>query len=200
MEPISTPAPVPEPEAQAAPPTIHGANGQSAAPLPAAAVEAALAAPPPSDGILDLDAMVASWRDGKWYELPIGGRFRVRATTIAARMYRDDLEQAYRAANGLLAPGEDGKLPPIPKGDAAIIGIKVIRDHRISDFDRFRLGGAPLPNRTPDGSLHKANLDILLSLLPVQGATFGVLAKADAEAEMAMAADQGNLQGPSPTN
>lgn len=199
MEPISAPAAVPEPE-QPAPPTISGANGKAPEPITTATVEKALAALPPNNGVLDLDAMVASFRDGKWYQLSVGGRFRLRGTTIAAAMFRSDLEAAYRAANNLLTKDAEGKLPPIPPGDFMAMELKTIRSYRISDFDSFRLGSDPLPNRTPDGKLHMENIDLLLSLPPVQGALFAALGQANADANRAMQAEAGNSPTPSATN
>jgi len=195
MDPLTT-SPAAIPEAQPAPPTISGANGKAAEPISNATVEAALlrANAPPADGVLDIAGMVASYRDGEWYDLSIGGRFRIRRASTSAFLYGVDLEAAYRASHNM-APTD-----PIPTDDRFAINIKIARDRRITDFDHFRQGDKTLPNRTPDGRFHYENLDLLLSLTPVQGALMVVIRKIAEEEAVAQAAEAGNSPTPSPMN
>jgi hypothetical protein len=114
---------------------------------------------------VDLDNLLAKFRDGVPVDLPSGGRVTLRAFGLASRNRQLQMEEAYRKANNL------GLDDPIP----ALVNIgnrkAVIAEMNIVDWDptTFILGGAPLPSRdeTDASKLHAANANLLLALDPV---------------------------------
>ncbi len=112
---------------------------------------------------VDLDTLLAKFRDGVPVDLPSGGRVIMRAFGLASRNRQLQLEEPYRKANGLGANDPLSPLVNLANRKAVIAEMNIVGWVP----ETFVLGGAPLPSLDEAGRLHTANANMLLSIDPI---------------------------------